>query len=341
MNSTTDNLNEASVVLSAEEMLESKYLHNGYTIARKKRGDMIGHFCVEECLGSGGMGEVYRCSNQFLGKMFAVKVLDFSSDKKKKLERFIREARLLFALDHPNIVTFYDAFCDKENKQAYLVMEYIEGRSIADILKDGPMAEAEVIRVIQEVCNALTTAHKKGVVHRDIKPDNILIAKDGTVKLIDLGIAKIVEDASAAELTLENTIIGSPLYASPEQCRNSKEVDYRSDLFSIGSTMYHMLAGKRPFDGDSIPDIISNVIHQDPIPIVILRHDLSPIMLKLIQELMQKDPERRMLHAETLNEQLENARSCQFLFFYYLRIRLFRPFRVFLAYFQYCPVNFG
>lgn len=337
MNSTIEGLDELTKTLAVGEMPEAQYLHNGYGVAKKKRGGMLGHFQVEECLGTGGMGEVYRCSNSFLGETFAVKILDFSNNEKKVLERFIREAKLMAMLNNPHIATFYDAFCDQEGKEAYLVIEYIDGQSVADILKTGPMQETEVIRIMQEVCRGLSEAHKKGIVHRDIKPANIMIAKDGTVKLIDLGIAKIIDDISSVDLTMEMTMIGSPHYASPEQCRSSKSVDIRSDLFSLGATMYHMLTGKKPFDGELPQDIISKVLREEPIPLVVQKHDISPILVKIIKEMMRKDPSKRTQNVDILHEQLEAARICENLHFYHFKSVLFRPFRLFFAYFMHCP----
>src|ERR1043165_3354577 len=219
-------------------------------LAGKWRRFSIGKYKILERLGSGGMGQVFLCEHKIMRRRVAVKVLPVAKTKDSSaLERFYREARAVAALDHPNIVHAYDI--DQEEDLHFLVMEYVDGANLQDMVeRGGPLSVERAANYIWQTALALQHAHEHGLVHRDIKPGNILVARDGVVKVLDMGLALFFQDEDEA-LTKKHDdgTLGTADYLSPEQSQDSHEVDIRTDIYSLGMTLYFVLTGKAPFDG--------------------------------------------------------------------------------------------
>ena len=261
-----------------------------------QKGDMIDKYCIERCLGSGGMGAVYLVRHTQLNALRAMKVLHTSTAEEDPefRERFIREAKFAAKIQHTNIVSVMDVELESDSGFSYIVMEYIEGQTVCDILQQGPISEKQAIHIIIEAAKGLAYAAENGIVHRDIKPANIMIKKTGEVKLADMGIAKnINHTGNTLSLTMEGTMIGTPAYASPEQCRCARDVDTRADIYSLGATLYEMLTGKPPFSGKNEFDVIAKVLKRMPVPIEQLAPNIKPGIIKLVRKMMAKDPADR------------------------------------------------
>ena len=259
-------------------------------------GEMIDKYCVERCLGVGGMGAVYLVRHTQLKTMRALKLLhpDIEADDPEYRERFIREAQFAARIQHPNIVAVMDVETKSMSGFSYIVMEYVEGHSISQLLKNGPLSETQAVFIIRETAKALAYAAESGIVHRDIKPANIMITNDGHVKLADLGIAKCSDPTGGSNtLTVAGTMIGTPAYASPEQCRDARSVDTRADIYSLGATLYEMLTGEAPFSGTNAFDIMAKVVRTNPVPILQLKPEITPKLAALVEKMMQKKPENR------------------------------------------------
>ena len=262
-----------------------------------QEGDVLDKYCIERCLGAGGMGAVYLARHTQLNALRALKVLhtDIADDDPEFRERFAREARFAAKVQHPNIIAVMDVETESPSGFSYIVMEYVEGHSISQLLKNGPLPEAQAVFIIRETAKALAYAAESGIVHRDIKPANIMITTDGHVKLADLGIAKC-SDASGERfntLTMEGTMMGTPAYASPEQCRDARSVDTRADIYSLGATLYEMLTGQSAFSGTNAFDIMVKVIRTNPVPVLQLNPEITPELAALVEKMMQKDPANR------------------------------------------------
>src|SRR5215208_1251593 len=226
---------------------------------------IISHYRIISRLGAGGMGEVYLAEDTQLGRRVALKILplDFTNDE-ERLRRFEQEAHAASALNHPNIITIHEV--GWETGTRYIATEFIEGETLRQRLQRGSLSVREALDVAVQVANALTAAHQVGIIHRDIKPENVMLRPDGYAKVLDFGIVKLTEkfvghqtgnsDAlDSAKLNQVNTeaniVMGSPSYMSPEQARGFA-VDGRTDIFSLGVVLYEMIAGRRPFEGESI-----------------------------------------------------------------------------------------
>jgi len=237
-------------------------------------GTRLGSYEIRSPLGVGGMGEVYRARDSKLGRDVALKVLPeiFARDS-ERLGRFAREAQVLASLNHPNIAAIY-GFEDSANTHA-LVMELVEGPTLADQIRNSPMPPAEALQIARQICDALEYAHDRGIVHRDLKPANVKITPDGTVKLLDFGLAKVFELQAASPMdiatspTLTNmatqagVLLGTPAYMSPEQAKG-RPVDRRADIWAFGCVLFEMLTGKMAFTGEGVTDTIAEIIKTDP-----------------------------------------------------------------------------
>ena len=255
-------------------------------------------------LGEGGMGVVYKARQPTMDRIVAIKVLRPSLSRNDAyLERFFREARAAATLNHPNIVQAIDAgFADGYH---YLVMEFVDGSTLAHHLKQGPMAEADALVIVHQVAQALAHAQGHDIVHRDVKPENIMLASDGRAKLADLGLAKSTTADSA--VTLEGNALGTPYYMSPEQARGEANLDTRSDIYSLGATLYHMLCGTVPFSGDTPAVVISKRLTEPaPLPQT-LRRDLSPATCRIVRKMMAREAARRYQTADELLADVEAA----------------------------------
>lgn len=259
-------------------------------------GDRIDKYRIDQCIGEGGMGEVYLVTHTFLNIQRALKILrlDLTDDDPSFRDRFVREARIAARFKHPNSIGVVDVESESDSGFLYLVMEYVDGQSLHQYLQNGPFPEKEMLRVCREVANVLDAAWKEmQLVHRDIKPGNIMISRDGDVKLADLGIAKSNGSDMTMSLTMAGTMIGTPEYASPEQCRDSSHVDTRADIYSLGATMYEMLTGTRPFQGENAFDTVAKVL-QEPLPPLRDRNpNVSPATAALVERMMSKNPADR------------------------------------------------
>jgi len=276
-------------------------------------GTKLGPYEILSPLGSGGMGEVYRARDTRLDRSVAIKILPahLSSDPARK-QRFEREAKTISGLNHPNICTLHDV--GSLDGLDYLVMECVEGESLATRLEKGPLPTDQVLKIGTELADALDKAHRNGVVHRDLKPANIMLTKSGT-KLLDFGLAKpTAPQATLATLTTaqpqnspvtqEGTIVGTFQYMSPEQIEG-KELDGRSDIFSLGTVLYEMLTGKRAFGGKSQLSVASAILEKDPEPITNTLPLTPPALDRAIRRCMAKDPDDRWQTARDLSLELK------------------------------------
>jgi eukaryotic-like serine/threonine-protein kinase len=227
---------------------------------RIETGRRFGQYEVTGLIGSGGMGEIYLASDTRLNRKVALKVLPTDlDDSKKKLKRFEQEAQVVSALNHPNILTIHDLGTSDE--ETFIVSEYVEGVTLREKIADGSLTARESVRIAIQIASALSAAHRSGVIHRDIKPENVMIRPDGVVKVLDFGIAKLmdnaipfgVSDESDRTRTHPGMILGTVNYMSPEQARG-QDLDPRSDIFSFGAVLYEMLTARPPFDDENTAD---------------------------------------------------------------------------------------
>ena len=279
--------------------------------ASKKAGEIIGKYRVIRCLGIGGMGEVYLVEHTLLNTRCALKLLksEIARQDPEMRARLLREARLASQIQHPNLIAVLDAELDENSDSCYIVMEYVDGVSIENILADGPMLEQRSLEIISSVAEALREAALHKIIHRDIKPANIMLSSTGEVKLADLGIAKVESDNKHnMTLTMDNAVLGTPNYASPEQLRSSHRVDSRADIYSLGATLYHMLTGKRPFEAESVFGVMANVLEKDIPPVHSLNPAVSVRTSDLIARMMAKKRENRPADFDELLKELQSGK---------------------------------
>src|SRR5208282_2054460 len=267
----------------------------------------IGRYEIIEELGRGAMGVVYRARDTQIGRVVALKVVltanASAQDIEKFKQRFNREAQAAGRLSHPGIVTIHD-IAEDDSGQPYIVMEFVEGRPLNLLL--GPTAQVPLERLLDigiQVAQALDYAHKNGVVHRDIKPPNILVTPDGRVKIADFGIARL----EGTELTLEGTSLGTPSYMSPEQFRGGA-VDGRSDIFSLGAVLYWMFTGKKPFPGDTVTITSFQVAFENPVLPSLAKTGLPKDLDEILTRCLAKNPESRYATCADLAADLDAVR---------------------------------
>src|SRR5687767_9216982 len=280
--------------------------------------DLIGQiladkYRIEELISEGGMGAVYRGTHILMDKKVAVKVLRPSLAADDTIvARFSREAKAASRIAHPHALSVTD-FGESENGVVFLVMEYLHGKTLKNEIRNaGPMPLARVVEIIRQVGSALDAAHAEGVIHRDLKSDNIMLVDSNGAdwaKVLDFGIAKITERVGSFDpgITAPNLIIGTPQYMSPEQCSQSSELDSRSDIYSLGVILYEMLIGHVPFTGESPTAIMMKHLQDAPPSVLEERKDLPPAIGRVVTRAMAKRPEDRFQTVSELAEELASA----------------------------------
>ena len=268
------------------------------TVSAVSVGTQLGPYRIEQQIGRGGMGEVFRATDTRLNRTVAIKISAVQFG-----ERFEREARAIAKLNHPNIATLYDVGSAPAGP-SYLVLEYVEGPTLADLIAKGPIAQSEVRRIAFETAEAMEAAHDKGIVHRDLKPANIKLGQGNVVKILDFGLAKAMNEGQAelrGDTTQQGLILGTPSYMSPEQALGAA-ADRRSDIWSFGVVVGEMLSGKRLFSGNSTSEILTSVVRGEP--------DLSGIpdhWLPLLKRCLTKDVRLRLQAIGEARVMLENG----------------------------------
>src|ERR1700741_3800981 len=276
-------------------------------------GQRLGPYEILSAIGAGGMGEVYRARDTRLDRIVAIKILpDHLSDRVELRERFEREARTIASLNHPHICTLHDI--GHQDGTDYLVMEYIEGETLAQRLAKGPLPLEQVLQYAIEIADALDRAHRKGITHRDLKPGNIMLTKSGT-KLLDFGLAKLRQDAAPGSplsqlptanegITAQGTILGTLEYMAPEQLEGG-EVDARTDIFAFGAVVYEMATGKKAFEGKSQASLIAKILETDPPPMSSLQPMTPPQLDRVVKKCLAKEREKRWQDASDLCDELK------------------------------------
>jgi|DewCreStandDraft_4_1066084.scaffolds.fasta_scaffold00609_31 serine/threonine-protein kinase len=265
----------------------------------------IGRYQIVRELGRGAMGIVYEARDPQLGRAVAVKVLSVAqstppAERRQALERFLREGKAAGSLLHPNIAQVFDM--GEDQGRPYLVMELCEGTTLRDVLSfEHHLPEQRVRRIAEQLISALELAHARGIVHRDIKPDNIVLSRDDTLKLMDFGIARLMQDST---LTQTGQALGSPAYMSPEQVLG-KPVDARSDLFSVGVVLYECLTGRKPFDGPTITAVTHKIAFEDPPPMT----GVSTFWQSFVLRALAKDPAARFQSASQMTSHLLTGKA--------------------------------
>jgi serine/threonine protein kinase/predicted Zn-dependent protease len=267
-------------------------------------GKTISHYKILEKLGEGGMGVVYKAQDTKLDRIVALKFLPqhLTSDPVEK-ERFVHEAKAASALNHTNITTIYEI--DEFEGQMFIVMEYCEGRTLKRIIEKETLSVRKVLDIGIQICEGLTIAHEKGIVHRDIKSDNIMLTPRGQVKIMDFGLAKL---KGATRLTKTRSTLGTAAYMSPEQAQG-EEVDQRSDIFSFGVVLYELLTGRLPFEGEHQAAIIYSIINEEPQPVARFNNQVSAKLEDMVFKALAKDKEERYQHIDDLLADLRREKK--------------------------------
>lgn len=268
-------------------------------------GEIISHFKIEEKLGEGGMGVVYKAHDTKLERTVALKFISSdSTPSEEDKERFLQEARAVAKINHPNICSIHSI--DEYEGQQFIEMEYIEGQTLRQKINESDRIESDLFRdYALQLTEALAVAHQKGIIHRDIKPENIMVDNNGRVKIMDFGLAKL---KGMQHYTKTGSTVGTLTYMSPEQIQ-SKDIDARSDLFSLGIVLYEMLTGIHPFEAEYKQALIFKILNEDPKPPSSIHEGISPELEDLIVRCLQKDPEKRYHSASDIKLELEGEKQ--------------------------------
>jgi len=258
----------------------------------------VGRYEILEIIGTGAHGRVARAHDPMIGRLVAVKLFPKELAKGDARQRFLQEARVVGQLSHPSIITLHDMGIDEATQTPYLVMEFLDGQPLDRILEKGSIPLSKACAWAAEVASALGVAHRKGVIHGDVKPANMLITDDGRVKLMDFGMARLASRDTGA-----TPLLGTPAYWCPEQIMG-KPQDARSDLFSLGVVLYEMVVGKRPFDADSLQGICGRVLSSTPLPPSHANPSVPTGFDAMVARCLTKDPAARYATAESLAEDL-------------------------------------
>jgi eukaryotic-like serine/threonine-protein kinase len=255
----------------------------------------LGPYVLEKCIGSGGMGVIWRARDSRLGRSVAVKLLppELAQDHSYKA-RFLQEARLIANLDHPNICSIYE-IGETDEHCLYIVMPCYEGETLDQAIAKGPLSISQIIEIGIQIATGLSRAHEKGIVHRDIKPSNLMLTRDGTLKILDFGIAKLTDNYN---LTRTGAVVGTPAYMAPEQMTGT-EVDKRADLWSLGIVLYEMLTGRRPLNAANAIALREAILHAEIVPANRLRPEAPRLLVQLVQSLLRRDSAARIQSADS------------------------------------------
>ncbi len=279
-----------------------------------KVGKTILHYRILKKLGEGGMGTVYLAEDTKLNRNVAVKFLPAAmATDPKRLKRFEREATTVASLNHPNIVTLFAV--EEHEGIPFLVMELVEGKPLGEIIAEGGMEVDRFFEIAIPMTDALAAAHASGITHRDLKPGNIMMTADGRVKVLDFGLAKLLEEPdkdmadtlSTQALTKEGSVLGTVPYMAPEQLKGTGP-DPRSDIFSLGIVLYQMVSGRRPFKGATSAEVISSILRDSPPPVTDLKMDLPPHLGRIVKRCLEKDVTRRYQSSADLRNELEELK---------------------------------
>ncbi|MET0645608.1 MAG: protein kinase [Pyrinomonadaceae bacterium] len=278
-------------------------------------GQSIGHYRVMALLGSGGMGDVYLARDTRLGRKVALKLLpDYLTDDESRIRRFRQEARAASALNHPNVLTIYEI--EQVDGRYFIAAEFVEGETLRQHLNGGRLRPGEALGVAAQIAGALSKAHQAGIVHRDIKPENVMLDAEGRVKVLDFGLAKytqpfgggVSDDADAESLhTVPGMLMGTTAYMSPEQVRGLA-VDARTDVWSLGVVLYEMLAGHKPFGGQTPSDVLAAILEHEPEPLPGEETDVTDELRRIVGKALQKGREKRYQTSKDLALDLESLR---------------------------------
>ncbi len=281
------------------EYQASRFLRN------KAHGLVVGKYVILDRIGSGSMGRVYKAHHQLMGRVVAIKIIAPEiSNNERVVSRFQREMKLVGRLDHPNVVRAFDA--DQIGSVLYIVMEYVSGQSLSIKLRtDGPLNPADAVDYIAQSARGLAHAHDQGIVHRDVKPSNLYLSKQRNIKVLDLGLGVLMEaDQHCTFETADGVAVGTVDYMSPEQACG-QEVDGRSDVYSLGCAMYHLVTGRLPFQGDSPIERLGKRISNPPVPILSVRPDLPSNVVKVMDKMLAIKPRDRFQSAREAADALE------------------------------------
>jgi eukaryotic-like serine/threonine-protein kinase len=299
---------ETPAVAKVADMIQSE-------TKKLERGTCFGHYEIIEPIGTGGMGEVYLATDKKLDRKVAIKILNEKfNQQKSNLKRFIQEAKTVSVLNHPNILVIHEI--GESDGTHYIVSEFVKGETLREILKKSSLKLTQILDISIQIAGALADAHELHLVHRDIKPENIMIRPDGYVKVLDFGLAKLVEQKDKSipgseestvrkNLTGKGVILGTVNYMSPEQARGER-VDQRTDIFSLGVLLYEMLAGRTPFAGDSNPETFANLINAEPQPLSRFSTNVPDELQRIVLKMLRKKRDERY---QTMNDVLTDLRD--------------------------------
>ncbi len=284
-------------------------------------GRTLGHYELRALLGAGGMGEVYLAHDAQLGRKVALKLLprEFTRDR-ERVQRFKQEARAVSSLNHPNIVTVFEI--GQGDDLHFIATEFIDGQTLRQRMMEAPMKLHDALEVAIQTANALTAAHQAKVVHRDIKPDNIMLRRDGYVKVLDFGLAKLIEPFQAEAATIIGSgisaggqistdpgrVVGTPRYMSPEQIR-AQQVDVRTDIFSLGVVLYEMIAGRAPFEGATPSEVVAAILHVEPMPLARFSAGAPAELERIVKKSLRKEREERYQVVKDLQLDLKSFKE--------------------------------
>ena len=275
-------------------------------------GDSIGQFEVVRCLGTGRISEVYLVKQPVMNADFAIKVLKttFVEKQPELAKQCLQDIKFTSNLRHPNIIEIKDTFMDEGKQVAYIIMEYVEGCSLAKLMQTHPLTPRESFQMALAIAEALQTLFKQNIIHHGIKPENIMMASNGSIKLADICIAKMLCQ-NADVLEAEGFPAAPPSYAAPEQLQNPMAADFRSDIYSLGATLYHALCGRKPFDGLSPESVAADILNNPPPPLAEQVRNIKPEFVTIVEWMMDKDPSKRPQSYEDLILILKAAVECE------------------------------